>query len=261
MKKIVNSQYANSDENRIVVIYVSRGYSIFDLAKAHPGYIHNASLALQTNQTHKIAVVKHNEKLTIILTSKIDESEMQAYYSLVPIVFNKDKLPEKLIESFLMLANFEYKEICENLKELIKEFDLKKIKLERVANTFKVIFNNNVRVQAVNRSIQNTENEIQNLFDSIATYTKKLKEYQQAKIIALAADPSEQIEELMSFLHSNKFIKDVLTINAQTINLKIQTPIYFIEEELLKKYLETPRSYLYNHPAIMRTFFKRSFLR
>lgn len=249
--------------NKFHIIHITKGYDIFDLAKAHEGYMQNASMALQTSQTHRIAVVKINEHTTVILTNKIDHDQAQTYFSLVPIVFQKNELSEELIMSFLSLAEENYSHIFDTLNKIYATIDLTTMKLERTKNALKNTFNNNKAIKALDNSIAAEQNSIKGYYDSITNILTRVKELELKKLALLSRNIEETMSEFIDYLSSNKFITDI-TSNSEFLTLTIDTPIYFVDEQLIETLIKTSNSYLNqyknNYESKLVQFIKEVFL-
>lgn len=244
---------------KIYICQVTRNAAIFELAKEHEKYDKNLSLALQTEQQHKIAVMPLNEKVVVILTNKFDVLDIQAYYSIIPIVFSKENLPEKLIDSFLNLFELDYDKIILNLNEIFETIDVATLKTEVIRNDLKNLLQRAVNTATYDATIRRLSNDLRDYYNDIANILADIKATELKKLMLLSVDHTETVDELIEYMTVNKFIKDFTVANTM-LYVEITSPLLFIDEEYLKRLFETPRSYINALDPAMRLLFKEAFI-
>lgn len=260
-KEIINYNYDNpgNDYPTIHVLQITKGISIFDIVKEHPGYMREASIALQTDQNHKIAVVKHTVNRIIIVTNMCDANFMNTVMSLVPIVYPDAKLSPDVVNMFLAMASQDNDTIYDNLQKYFDTYDIATLKFIQVEKMLKKYINNDSNIKKISQSIASKERNMQDYFSSINNIMAEIKRMEFQKLGALENGPDKQIAELLEFLKSNKYI-EITMVNNYNLGMVIETPIYFIDEVALKKYLDTKRSYLHESHTLIPKLLEETFI-
>lgn len=242
-KIIKNELNMANDANRLYILQITRGYDIFELAKKYEGYISNASLALQLDQTHKIAVVKMHEKCTVILTNKYNVEEVQSFFSIIPIVFAKENMPKELINAFLALSEYDYETIVKTLATLYKDIDISELRKNILREMFKNSFSSERQIRNVQTTIDSRKSTLRDYYNSITDYIKQIKELELKMLMLKGIDTSKMVEEIIQYLTTNKYISSISKADSNTLRIVIESPIYFFDEKQLEIILKTKQSY------------------
>lgn len=250
---------SNELANNLIMITATRSTQIFEMAKSHPNFNKDLSLALQTQQNHKIAVIVLSNEVTIIFSNKRNIEDMQTYYSMIPIVYPKEGLPTELIESFLALYNKNYQKICDNLNIIFEGIDISEIKLKVLEENLAMLFKNMNNTSALDENIRNLEAQLRNEYDFIASTITTIQQKQAQKLILLNTDTSEIVKIVMEYLQNNKLI-DNFDIANNKLRVVVKTPIYFVNEEFLTKLFETSKSYIHDFESDARALLKEAFI-
>lgn len=238
--------YEKSDTNVLLqFVHITKGYDIFELACKHPNYIKNASLALQTEQSHKIAVIRVNDTQTIILTSRLDQNMVIPYLSLIPIVFKNDLIPEQLIKALLFLSEYDYTNASEEINKLMDTMDVKEIYKETIKECLRISFTQQEVKARLKDNIRNKNIELQEMYIAADRLIKQITGMQMKLEAPALVSDEKTTEELLEFLMSHKYIKEVIPQKEYNmITMKIISPIMFIDENLIEKLLENNQTYL-----------------
>ena len=249
----------NNHYNKLYVVHITRGSELFEMAKNHEKFDKNIGLALQIEQNHKIAVIKVNEHTTVIFTNKYDTKEMQTYYSIVPIVFSKENLPEELVKTFLELYNKNYTQIIEKINILFENIDITEMKLEHLKKNLTIIFKNTNGINQIDNDIANLNQTLNSYYDEIIKLITNIKEKELRKVILMGTDFEQHTSELIEYMNTNKFITDI-DIQNNYLYITIKTPIYFVDEKFIQRLFDTPKSYLHGKPKIIKDLVQELFL-
>lgn len=245
--------------NQLYIINAARNAQIFEMAKTHPNFNKDLSLALQIEKNHKIAVIVLPNDITVIFTNKQNISDIQTYYSIVPIVYPKENLPPELIDSFLALYNKDYQRIFDNLNILFKDIDVTQIKLEILERDLTKLFRNTYKTQALENEINNFKRQLEDYYSAITQILSDIQYREMQKLIILNTDPSETIKTIISYLQNNKLVEN-FEVKDGRLNVTVRTPIYFVDEEYLNKLFDTPRSYIHDYEQDTHKLFKEAFI-
>lgn len=246
--------------NNLIMITATRSAQLFEMAKSHPNFNKDLSLALQTQKNHKIAVITLiDTNTTIIFSNKYNIEDVQTYYSIVPIVYPKEDLPTELIESFLALYNKDYQKICDNLNIIFKDINISEIKLKILEEELTTLFKNVNDTSALDTSIRDLEAQLRTQYDLIARTITIIQQKQAQRLILLNIDKNEIVKTVIEYLQNNKLI-DNFYITNNRLCIVVKTPIYFVDEEYLTKLFETPKSYIHNFESDAKALLKEAFI-
>ncbi len=245
--------------NQLYIINAARNAQIFEMAKTHPNFNKDLSLALQIEKNHKIAVIVLPNEITVIFTNKQNINDIQTYYSIVPIVYPKEDLPPELIDSFLALYNKDYQKIYVNLNILFEDIDVSQIKLEILERDLTTLFRNTYKTQALENEINNLKRQLEDYYSAIAQMLSDIQYREMQKLIILSTDPSETIKTIISYLQNNKLVES-FEVKEGRLNVTVRTPIYFADEEYLNKLFDTPRSYIHDYEHDAHKLLKEAFI-
>lgn len=261
INEIISSVFYTEENNinKLYVVHVTRGSELFEMAKNHEKFDKNIGLALQMEQNHKIAVIKVNESTTVVFTNKYDTLEMQAYYSIVPIVFSKEKLPEKLIKSFLELYNKNYSQIIDNIYILFKDIDVTEIKMKHLKTNLTTLFKNPNKINQIENDIKSLNQTLNSYYDEITRILANIKDKELRKLILIGQDFEQVTLELIEYMSTNKFITDI-DIQGNELHVTVKTPLYFADEKFIQKLFDTPKSYINEKSKEVKALIKEVFL-
>jgi len=245
--------------NQLYIITAARSTQIFELAKTHPNFNKDLSLALQIEKNHKIAVIVLPNNITVIFTNKQNISDMQTYYSIVPIVYPKEDLPTELIDSFLALYNKDYQKIYTNLNILFEDIDVSQIKLEILERDLTALFRNTNKTEALENEINNLKRQLEDYYNEIARILSNIQYKEMQKLVILNTDSSEIIKTIISYLQNNKLVER-FKVKDGRLNVTVRTPIYFADEEYLNKLFDTSRSYIHGYESDTHKLLKEAFI-
>lgn len=252
-------QTENNSYNKLYVVHITRGSEIFEMAKNHEKFDKNIGLALQMEQNHKIAVIKVNEHTTVIFTNKYDATEMQTYYSIVPIVFSKENLPEELVKAFLEIYNKNYTQIIEKINILFEDIDVTEIKMKHLKTNLTTLFKNPNKINQIENDIKSLNQTLNSYYDEITRILANIKDKELRKLILIGQDFEQVTLELIEYMSTNKFITDI-DIQGNELHVTVKTPLYFADEKFIQKLFDTPKSYINEKSKEVKALIKEVFL-
>lgn len=245
--------------NKLRIITAARNAQIFEMAKTHPNFNKDLSLALQTEQNHRIAVIVLPDEVTVIFTNKQNISDMQTYYSIVPIVYPKEDLPSELIDSFLALYNKDYQKIYVNLNILFENIDISQIKLEVLERNLTTLFKYTNNTEAIENEINRLKTNLEGYYNEITRMLSDIQYKEMQRLMILNTDSSEIIKTIISYLQNNKLVERI-EVKDGRLNVTVRTPIYFADEEYLNKLFDTSRSYVHDYEYDAHKLLKEAFI-
>lgn len=247
------NEVPHDDHFKLKFIETTTGVKVYDYAKlltptSIPEHLRWTNLShidilLVQNQKHKVKTYR-SENTVLILTNDLNNKLIKEALTVIPSIFSINEIQEdtniaECLKSIIKgesirpyfeeLLNARNKEQDEKLNNLLKS-SLTASSRRRFNELASYIESKRSHITSLEHDLEQIHEQLQSLLDEKLTVETKLKE-----------NP-EQLEELMSFIKNNKFIKSVF-LKAANIDwhsgeypvFELEAPITLYEPEPLQR--------------------------
>lgn len=203
---------------------------------------------LTTTPNHKVHVYVNNvtDDKTFIILNNIDTPAFvfKLGAALLTIYQKFGNKTNEIAEKYLTGNGTE---VCRVIHEYYAEYEAhaQERALLEALNTMTAAICEN-RERDLIKQIEDTQYEIDNLYNRISEYTERLNTHKANYLLFKLTDEDARVQELKTFLHNS--YENITGLKAEhgTIQIAYKTPLVFFEPDALQRYFDSSRPNVVN---------------